>query len=67
MTNSTHVTLTWSPLISTPENGFTQVTDYKVLWNGGGNSNTYTTKLATTSNTTSVDISLGTIGLNYRF
>ena len=66
-TNSSHVTLTWAALISSPENGYTQITDYKVLWNGGGSSNTYTTKVSSTSNTTQAIIPLGTLGLNYRF
>lgn len=66
-TNSTHVTLTWSPITSTPENGYAEILDYKVLWNGGGNSNDFVPILSSTSNTTTAVISLGSIGLNYRF
>jgi len=54
-------------MISSPENGYSDILDYKILWNSGGSSSVYTTKVASTSNTTTATIALGTLGLNYRF
>ena len=60
----TNIVLTWNPIASSPENGYSPITGYNIYWNGGSGAlfNLHSTSILPTKSIPSL-----TLGTPYRF
>ena len=64
-TSSTEVSLTWDAITSSPNNGYSSITEYEVWWNSGSGSTL--ALLTSAGNTNTYSKSSLTTGTTYRF
>lgn len=63
----TDAIISWNQIVSSPENGYSSITDYKVFWDQGASSPDYDELVSTTSNSSSYSITGLTGGTTYNF